>query len=51
VIVADRYGGEVIRGTPEHRLSGARRKAVTLRVVHTAALRLQAAAELETRRR
>lgn len=51
VIVADRYGGEVIRGAPEHRLSGARRKAVTLRVVHTAALRLQAAADLEARRR
>jgi hypothetical protein len=51
VIVADRYGGEVVLGAPEHRLSGARRKAVTLRVVHTAALRLQAAADLEARRR
>jgi hypothetical protein len=51
VIVADRYGGEIIRDAPEHRLSGARRKAVTLRVVHAAALRLQAAAELESRRR
>lgn len=51
VIVADRYGGEIIRGAPEHRLPGARRKAVTLRVVHTAALRLQAAADLEARRR
>jgi hypothetical protein len=47
VIVADRYGGEVVRGAAEHRLSGARRKAVTLRVVHTAALRLQAAADPE----
>jgi hypothetical protein len=51
LIVADRYGGEIIRGAPEHRLSGARRKAVTLRVVHAAALRLQAAAHLEARRR
>jgi hypothetical protein len=51
LIVADRYGGEVIRGAPEHRLPGARRKAVTLRAVHTAALRLQAAADLEARRR
>jgi hypothetical protein len=51
VIVADRYGGEVIRGAPGHRLSGARRKAVTLRAVHAAALRLQAAADLEARRR
>jgi len=45
LIVADRYGGEIIRSAPEHRLSGARRKAVTLRVVHAAALRLQAAAD------
>jgi hypothetical protein len=51
LIVADRYGGEIVRGAPEHRLSGARRKAVTLRVVHAAALRLQAAAGLEAKRR
>lgn len=51
LIVADRYGGEVIRGAPVHRLSGARRKAVTLRAVHAAALRLQAAVNLEARRR
>lgn len=50
LIVADRYGGEVVRAAAEHRLSGTRRKAVTLRVVHTAALRLQAAADLERRR-
>lgn len=50
LIVADRYGGEVIRGAAEHRLAGARRKAVTLRVVHTAALRLQATADPEVRR-
>ena len=51
LIVADRYGGEVIRDAPAHRLSGARRKAITLRVVHAAALRLQAAADLEARRK
>lgn len=51
LIVADRYGGEIVRGAPEHRLSGARRKAVTLRVVHTAALRLQAAADVGIGRR
>jgi hypothetical protein len=51
LIVADRYGGDVVRDAPEHRLSGARRKAVTLRVVHAAALRLQAVADAETRRR
>jgi len=41
LIVADRYGGEVVRGAPGHRLAGARRKALTLRLVHTAAMRLQ----------
>jgi hypothetical protein len=51
LIVADRYGGDVVRDAPEHRMSGARRKAVTLRVVHAAALRLHAAADLEIRRR
>lgn len=50
LIVADRYGGEVVRGAPEHRLAGARRKAVTLRLVHTAAVRLQEAADPEGRR-
>jgi hypothetical protein len=39
LIVADRYGGEILRGAPEHRL--ARRKAMTLRLLRTAALRLQ----------
>jgi hypothetical protein len=42
LIVADRYGGEIVRATPEHKLVGARRKAVTLRLVQTAAFRLQA---------
>ena len=41
LIVADRYGGEILRPGPEHRLAGARRKAMTLRLVRTAALRLQ----------
>ncbi len=45
LIVADRYGGEMVRGAAEHRLSGARRKAVTLRLVHTAAMRLQEASD------
>jgi hypothetical protein len=51
LIVADRYGGEVVRGAAVHRLSGARRKALTLRLVHTAAMRLQAAVDPETVRR
>jgi hypothetical protein len=41
LIIADRYGGEILRMAPEHKLSGARRKAVTLTLVHTAANRLQ----------
>ena len=41
LIIADRYGGELLREAPEHKLSGARRKAVMLRVVHHAAGRLQ----------
>jgi hypothetical protein len=41
IVVADRYGGEILRVAPEHRLGPARRKAVTLRLLRTAALRLQ----------
>lgn len=40
LIIADRYGGEIVRPAPEHRLAGARRKAVTLRFARAAALRL-----------
>ena len=47
LIIADRYGGEIVRPAPEHKLSGARRKAMTLRLVHTAAFRLQAALDPE----
>jgi hypothetical protein len=47
LVVADRYGGEIVRAAPEHRLAGARRKAMTLRVLHTAAFRLQAAIDPE----
>ncbi len=43
LIVADRYGGEIVRAAPGHRLAGARRKAVTLRILRTAAFRLQRA--------
>jgi len=41
LIIADRYGGDIVRPAPEHRLAGARRKAMTLRVARTAAMRLQ----------
>jgi hypothetical protein len=47
LIIADRYGGEVVRDAPEHRLAGARRKAMTLRLVHAAASRLQAVIDPE----
>jgi hypothetical protein len=47
VVVADRYGGEILRNAPEHRLPAARRRAVTLRIARTAALRLQTAVDPE----
>jgi hypothetical protein len=40
LILADRFGAEMIREAPEHRLDAARRKAVTLRFARCAALRL-----------
>jgi hypothetical protein len=42
LIVADRFGAEMLREAPEHRLDAARRKAVTLRFARCCALRLQA---------
>jgi hypothetical protein len=47
LVIADRYGGEVIRLAPEHKLVGARRKAVTLTLLRTAANRLQGAIDPE----
>ena len=40
IIVADRYGGEIVREAPEHALAGARRKALLLRFARIAAGRL-----------
>lgn len=40
LIIADRFGAELARAASEHKLAGARRKAVTLRFAHAAALRL-----------
>ncbi len=40
LIIADRYGAEIVRRPDEHRLSGARRKAMTQRFARTAAQRL-----------
>ena len=45
LIVADRFGGELIRSGPENRLPAARRKAVTARFARLAALRLLALAD------
>jgi hypothetical protein len=47
LIVADRYGGEIVREAPAHRLPGARRKALMVRLAYTAALRLQAVLDPE----
>jgi hypothetical protein len=40
VIVADRYGAEIVRPADERRLPAARRKAVTLRFARAASMRL-----------
>ena len=47
LIVADRYGGEIVHAAPEHKLAPARRKAMTLRILRAAALRLHAALDPE----
>jgi hypothetical protein len=41
LMLADRYGGEIVRAAPETRLAAARRKAMTLRFARAAALTLQ----------
>lgn len=40
VILADAYGAQLLREAPEHPLSGATRKSVTLRLARAAAMRL-----------
>lgn len=45
LIFADAYGGEIMRAAPEHPLSAARRKAVTMSFAMTAARRLQTLAD------
>ena len=47
LIVADRYGGEILRPAPEHKLQAARRKQVTLRFARVSAMRLHALADPE----
>lgn len=41
LIIADSYDAEILRMPAEHKLAGARRKALTLRVARTAMTRLQ----------
>ncbi|HRK20034.1 MAG TPA: MmcB family DNA repair protein [Hyphomicrobiaceae bacterium] len=45
IIVADRFGGELVRPAPEHKLAAARRKTVTLLMARVGALRLHALAD------
>ena len=45
LILADRFGAEIVRPAPETRLAAARRKAMTLRFARAAALSLQALAD------
>jgi len=45
LILADRFGGEIVRPAPEHRLAPARRKSMTLRFARAAALTLQTVAD------
>ncbi|MGE0697825.1 MAG: MmcB family DNA repair protein [Hyphomicrobiaceae bacterium] len=47
LMLADRYGGEIVREAPEHRLAASRRKAVTLRLARVAAGRLMTLADPE----
>jgi hypothetical protein len=42
LIVADRFGAQLLREAPEHRLAAATRRAMTLRFAQAAAYRLQA---------
>jgi hypothetical protein len=49
LIVADRWGGEILRPAPDHKLAPARRRAMTLQLARAAALRLQAVLDPEHR--
>ncbi len=48
-ILADRYGAEIIREAPEHKLAPARRKTLITRVARIAALRLVSVGDPEFR--
>ncbi|WP_245281792.1 MmcB family DNA repair protein [Hyphomicrobium sulfonivorans] len=50
LMLADRYGGEIVREAPEERLAAARRKAMTLRFARAAAFSLQMLADPDIER-
>lgn len=43
LIIADQFGGALVRAAPEHKLAAARRKALTLKIARLAARRTMAA--------
>ena len=43
LVLADRYGGEIVRAAPEHKLAPARRRALLLSFARLAAMRLASA--------
>jgi len=47
LLIADRYGSEMLRDAPLDKLAAARRKAVTLRIARTSSLRLSRLADPE----
>lgn len=49
MIVADRYGGEILRPAPEHKVPATRRKAITLQLARLGAARLQSVIDPEAR--
>ncbi|RTL66728.1 MAG: DNA repair protein MmcB-related protein [Hyphomicrobiales bacterium] len=49
LIIADRYGGEIVREAPVHKLPPARRKALTLQIARLSAFRLQSVIDPEAR--
>lgn len=49
LIIADRYGGEIVREAPLHKLSPARRKVLTLQMARLGAMRLQSVIDPEAR--
>ena len=47
LILADAYGGDILRQAPEHRMAGATRRAVLMRFAQAAAHRLHRLSDLE----